>query len=374
VQQLEKCTTQKINMAITKFIDSSSAYSAIDTFWWTHNDRNYNKWIKKQIVIKEKKWSKWISENFDPIQIDYEHKSPKKPFELESYRGQLKTIKPSLANKFLISWSPIIKTTGELTLTVQLFWDISADEEAERIVKEISKMIIYDNEKSQVYMVVQEMDGLDLRSFDINIPEIDIELNYGKEWKEKHEYLLKALSRENKKGIALLHGLPGTGKSMYIRHLISILAEHRTMVYLPNQLIQSITDPSFLPLMADYPNSILIIEDAEEAIKSRKQGGHTVDKLLNLSDGIISDFLGTQIICTFNSDITIIDEALLRKGRLILKHEFKKLSIEQAQKLADKLDKNIKVEKEMTVSEVYNVEEVYSEETKETTKIGFNRY
>jgi ATP-dependent 26S proteasome regulatory subunit len=125
--------------------------------------------------------------------------------------------------------------------------------------------------------------------------------------------------------------------------------------------------------MADYPNSILIIEDAEEAIKSRKQGGATVDKILNLSDGIISDFLGTQIICTFNSDIAVIDEALLRKGRLILKHEFKKLDIQSAQKLADKLGKEIKVDKEMTVSEVYNVEELYSEETKVTQKIGFGK-
>ena len=222
-------------------------------------------------------------------------------------------------------------------------------------------------------MVIQDESGLDLRSFDINIPELDIELNYGKEWTEKHDYLIKALSRENKKGIALLHGLPGTGKSMYIRYLISILAENRTMIYLPNQLINSLTDPSFLPLMADYPNSILIIEDAEEAIKSRKQGGATVDKILNLSDGIISDFLGTQIICTFNSDIAVIDEALLRKGRLILKHEFKKLDIQSAQKLADKLGKEIKVDKEMTVSEVYNVEELYSEDTKVTQKIGFGK-
>jgi ATP-dependent 26S proteasome regulatory subunit len=123
--------------------------------------------------------------------------------------------------------------------------------------------------------------------------------------------------------------------------------------------------------MADYPNSILIIEDAEEAIKSRKQGGATVDKLLNLSDGIISDFLGTQIICTFNNDITMIDEALLRKGRLILKHEFKRLSAEQAQKLSDKLGFKSTITKDMTVSEVYNQEEVHSEEVKDREVIGF---
>jgi SpoVK/Ycf46/Vps4 family AAA+-type ATPase len=288
---------------------------------------------------------------------------------MEIFRGYSKI--EGEETKLLISWNPTVITKGEMTINIHMYWDQSLTERAEAIVKEINKMMVYNVEKSSVYMVIQDDSGLDLRSFDINIPELDIELNYGKEWADKHDYLLKALSRENKKGIALLHGLPGTGKSMYIRYLISLLSENRTMIYLPNQLINSLTDPSFLPLMADYPNSILIIEDAEEAIKSRKQGGATVDKILNLSDGIISDFLGTQIICTFNSDITVIDEALLRKGRLILKHEFKKLDIQSAQKLADKLGKGIKVDKEMTVSEVYNVEELYSEDTKVTQKIGF---
>lgn len=355
-------------MGITKILDSSSAYSPIDTYWWTHNDRSFNQWDKKQIVVKEKKWLKWIEEKFESIQIDYNWLNKKKPFALEIYRGQSVKYK----HKFLISWNPVVQTKGEMTISINLHWDPSLDSFAEELINEVNKMIVHNSEKSQVYMVVQDDGGLDLRSFDINIPELDIELNYGKDFSEKHDYLLKALSRESKKGIALLHGLPGTGKSMYIRYLISLMSENRTMIYLPNQLISSLTDPSFIPLMADYPNSVLIIEDAEEAIKSRKSGGATVDKILNLSDGIISDFLGTQIICTFNSDIAIIDEALLRKGRLILKHEFKKLSVEQAQKLANKLGKNVTVEKEMTVSEVYNMEEKYSEDTKEQTRIGFN--
>jgi hypothetical protein len=356
-------------MAITKVIDSSSAYSPIDTYWWTHNDINFNGWDKKQIVIKEKKWLKFINDNFNHIQTDFHFINKKKPFEMEVWRGESNIEEEK--TKFLISWTPTIKTKGEMTINLHLYWHPDLNEKAENLVREITKMMVYSIDKSSVYMVIQDDSGLDLRSFDINIPELDIELNYGIEWSEKHDYLLKALSRENKKGIALLHGLPGTGKSMYIRYLISLLSENRTMIYLPNQLINSLTDPSFLPLMADYPNSILIIEDAEEAIKSRKQGGATVDKILNLSDGIISDFLGTQIICTFNSDIAVIDEALLRKGRLILKHEFKKLDIQSAQKLADKLGKGITVNMPMTVSEVYNVEEQYSEDMKEIKKIGF---
>ena len=187
------------------------------------------------------------------------------------------------------------------------------------------------------------------------------------------EVLLEAFTFKKKKGIALLHGLPGTGKSMYIRHMIATLCENRTVIYLPNQLINCITDPGFIPLMAEYSNSILIIEDADEAIKSRKTGGTAVDKLLNLADGILSDFLGTQIICTFNNDISLIDDALLRKGRLIIKHEFGKLDVASAQKLSNKLGFKTTIEIPMTLAEIYNQEDTLSDIEKKNSIIGFNR-
>jgi hypothetical protein len=68
----------------------------------------------------------------------------------------------------------------------------------------------------------------------------------------------------------------------------------------------------------------------------------------------------------------MIDEALLRKGRLILKHDFKRLTVEQAQKLSDKLGFKTTITKEMTLSEVYNQEEKHSEDMKENSRIGFN--
>jgi hypothetical protein len=356
-------------MALTKVLDSSAAYSPIDTIWWSHNDINYNTWNKKQIIVNEKEWEHFIKKHFSNIQTNYTFISSKSPFELNTWNGA--SIIAGNKNELFISWELVLKTKDELTISVSLSWHKRLDSYVNELVEKINSMIVHSSDKTSVYMIIQDDSGLDLRSFDIDIPQLDIELNYGKDWAEKHDYLLKALSKDTKKGIALLHGLPGTGKSMYIRYLISLLSETRTMIYLPNQLINSLTNPSFIPLMADYPNSILIIEDAEEAIKSRKSGGTTVDKILNLSDGIISDFLGTQIICTFNSDVTIIDEALLRKGRLILKHEFKKLSVQDSQKLSDALGKNIKVDKEMTISDIYNAEEKYSGEPTHANKIGF---
>jgi len=52
--------------------------------------------------------------------------------------------------------------------------------------------------------------------------------------------------------------------------------------------------------------------------------------LLNLSDGLLSDCLHMQLISTFNTDIARLDKALLRKGRVIARYEFKPLTVEDS--------------------------------------------
>ena len=86
-----------------------------------------------------------------------------------------------------------------------------------------------------------------------------------------------------------------------------------------------------------HPNSILIIEDAENIVRDRSQASllpnQAVANLLNISDGLLGDAMHQQIICTFNCDFKGVDPALLRDGRLVIEHKFDKLSIENARRL-----------------------------------------
>ena len=62
-----------------------------------------------------------------------------------------------------------------------------------------------------------------------------------------------------------------------------------------------------------------------------------------------------QIIATFNCDLTKIDSALLRKGRLIANYEFNKLDLESSKLLSDQLGFGIEgVTEAMTLAEIYN--------------------
>ena len=51
--------------------------------------------------------------------------------------------------------------------------------------------------------------------------------------------------------------------------------------------------------------------------------------ILNISDGLLSDELCIKFICTFNAPLKDIDEALLRKGRLAARYEFKDLTTDK---------------------------------------------
>jgi hypothetical protein len=97
------------------------------------------------------------------------------------------------------------------------------------------------------------------------------------------------------------------------------------------------TKPGFLPFLMQHPNSILIVEDAENIIHDRMQTNflpnQAVANLLNLSDGLLGDAMHQQIICTFNCDVKGIDPALLREGRLVIEHKFDKLNAENARRL-----------------------------------------
>jgi hypothetical protein len=131
-------------------------------------------------------------------------------------------------------------------------------------------------------------------------------------------------------------------------------------------------NPSLVELLIANPNTVLIIEDAENVIKDRKyNSSSSVSNLLNISDGLLADFLNVQLICTFNSPLTAVDSALTRKGRLIAKYEFGKLGIEKAQKLSDHLGLKQSITHPMTVAEIANPHE--KEQTPKMEVIGFKR-
>jgi ATP-dependent 26S proteasome regulatory subunit len=216
------------------------------------------------------------------------------------------------------------------------------------------------------------MGHLNIEGFELVIPKIDLALNYGEEFLKIHETILKKLNDENGKGIVLLHGEPGTGKTTYIKYLTGLIS-NKEIIFVPPSMAESLSDPAIVPFLMEHKNSILIIEDAENVISDRRGNVSSagVSNILNITDGILGECLNIQIIATFNMNKEKIDNALLRKGRLIAEHKFDKLSVENTNKLLHFLNKTFISEENMSLADIYNVDVELLKSKDKTSKIGF---
>lgn len=241
-----------------------------------------------------------------------------------------------------------------------------------QIVDEIKQKYSKKEKRSDIKLLKSENGYLDTEDFMLNIPEVDIALNYGSKFQKIHDVIVKRLNTKNDSGIILFHGDPGTGKTTYIK-LLTSLVESKDVIFVPPSTAEALSEPSIIPFLMDHKNSILIIEDGEKVIADRESGNGSsigVSNILNLTDGILGDCLNIQIIVTFNMNKEKIDKALLRKGRLIAEHKFVNLTIDETNALLKHLGKDKVSDKGLSLAEIYNIDTELIIEEDKRKKLG----
>lgn len=230
-----------------------------------------------------------------------------------------------------------------------------------------------ESHKGKVELVCNDGDGYYTIESRIAKYDIDIDKHYNDDFKLVYDGIVKFLDPKNRKsGVIILNGMPGTGKTSLIRHIITEIPGR--YIVINNSMGARISQSEFVTFLMEHKNSVFILEDCEAVVMDREQVGfnNAVSAILNMADGLMSDIFNGKFICTFNTDIAKIDKALLRRGRCYGNYEFKKLEAKKAQALLE--ERGIEVDKceDMTLADIYNYENDIVEETKKPKTIGFH--
>jgi len=237
--------------------------------------------------------------------------------------------------------------------------------EAERLVTQFGKAYIKPEPPSGGVFFLIEQGRTDIECHKVSLPSETILsdeslcLHYGNGSGEWHQEFIETL-RAKVHGLSIFEGRPGTGKTFYLRHLMGALKESHRFYFIPTSTMGVLSRPEFIGFWADQRRIhskrkfVVILEDSDAALMTRgSDNREQVSALLNLSDGMLADFLRLQIICTINCTAADVDPALLRPGRLLCHRVFGSLDYPQAARLAESLGKKLPVVRDYSLAEVF---------------------
>lgn len=185
-------------------------------------------------------------------------------------------------------------------------------------------------------------------------PNAKIYLNKGS-YEDIEEDVKRVVNGEIKKTSFLIHGLPGTGKTQFVKYLAKKYSLPINVVYFQPDF----SNIDVIRMFAATPrNCIVLMEDFDtyfnkrESLIDHDQVKFTFDSIINSLDGVHNDYRGVVFAMTAN-DIGKIDDSLKKRpSRFKFVREFKKPDLETRKRILGDVPAATKLEG-ATLDEVF---------------------
>jgi hypothetical protein len=157
--------------------------------------------------------------------------------------------------------------------------------------------------------------------------------------------------------LVLWHGQSGTGKTYALRALLEAWNKWcRPELVIDPEAAFSDPDYLFALITRDAGNArpwrLLVVEDADKFLRAdvRLRNTPALDRLLNLTDGILGQGQRLLVLLTTNSQLTSLHPAIVRPGRCLAVTEFRRFSRAEARTW---LGRNTASPDAMTLAELF---------------------
>ena len=235
----------------------------------------------------------------------------------------------------------------------------------EELLENLDKAILEEeNEdliKEGINVIINSINGLSLLPIGkIKADYDNIDYYYNDSVLKASNKLIKKINKKNK-GLSIIYGQRGTGKTTLINHMVSSI--EKTVIFIPISMIEmTINNPEFLTILSSY-NPLVIIDDCEFLFDNLyTKSNIAYSNILQIVDGFISDTTNTHILLSFNTDNEEnIDEDLLESNNLIKIIKLEELKKSKANELCEHL-KHDPVEDDILLVDLLNNNKVQENE------------